>query len=94
MPTATPGTPATITFPVPPAPPTGQRHPNLLNRLADALRSRHYSRRTEQTYLLEAGYGVRSIHALVGHADVSTTVIYTHGLNKRRHEVRSPVDAL
>ena len=37
MPTATPGTPATITFPVPPAAPAGQRQPNLLNRLARRL---------------------------------------------------------
>jgi hypothetical protein len=55
MPTATPGTPATITFPTPPAPPAGQRHSKLLNRLAEALRSRQYSQRTEQAYYCEAG---------------------------------------
>jgi hypothetical protein len=55
MPTATPGTPATITFPTPPAPPAGQRHANLLNHLAETSRSRHYSRRTEQAYQREAG---------------------------------------
>jgi hypothetical protein len=67
MPTATPGTPATITIPAPFAPPTGQRHSKLLNRLAETLWSRHYSRRTEQAYQREAGHDIRTIQALVGH---------------------------
>jgi site-specific recombinase XerD len=58
------------------------------------LRPRHYSRRAEQAYLLEAGYGIRIIQRILGHKDVSTTMIYTHVLNKGGHEVRSPVDAL
>jgi integrase len=94
MPTATPGTPATITFPTPSAPPTGQRHPSLLNRLADALRSRHYSRRTEQTYLREAGHDIRTIQELLGHTDVGTTMISTPVLTKGGQGVRSPGDAL
>lgn len=54
MPTATLGTPATITFPTPPAPPAGERQPKSFIRLAGALGFRHCSRRTEQTYMCEA----------------------------------------
>ena len=94
MPTVTPGTSATVTIPTPSAPPTGQRHPNLLNRLADALRSRHYSRRTEQAYLLEAGSDIRIIQKLLGRTDVSTTMISIPVLTKGGHGVQSPMDAL
>ena len=90
---AIPDMPAILTLPAPPAPPTGQRHPNLLNRLADALRPRHYRRRTEQAYLLEDGSDIRIIQELLGRTDVSTTMNSTPVLTKGGPGVRSPGDA-
>ena len=66
---------------------TGQQAAGVLKRVTC-----HTFRHSFATHVLEAGYDVRQVQQLLGHAMLATTMVYTHVMNKPAISVTSPLD--
>ncbi|MBE9545978.1 MAG: tyrosine-type recombinase/integrase [Proteobacteria bacterium] len=76
-------------------------HLRLMDQVRQVMRYHHYAYRTGKTYrhcfathMLENGVNIRVVQELMAHADVKTTEIYTHVMEKKFSTVFSPLDAL